>query len=131
MTEKKTPQQPGTPGRGGKQTDEAIHDRQMIEARFRDMQATFRQRAMVLFKLIVTAIVVTQANRALPILISTVVPTHSATAAACSVAPKTSIRAAGANDLTSTVSPAPRRRPSGRSASRCTSLLAASAARWW
>ena len=41
----------------GEQTEEAVQDRALIEARFRDMQATFNQRAMLLFKLIVTAIV--------------------------------------------------------------------------
>lgn len=41
----------------GKKTDEAVQDRTVIEARFRDMQATFNQRAMLLFKLMVTAIV--------------------------------------------------------------------------
>ena len=42
---------------GAETTEGALADRNMIEARFRDMQATFRERAKVLFKLIVTAII--------------------------------------------------------------------------
>ncbi len=43
--------------KGAKKTEEALEDRTMLEARFRDMQATFRERAMLIFKLIALAII--------------------------------------------------------------------------
>lgn len=42
---------------GGKSLETAVDERSEIEARFRDMQDTFRRRAMMIFKLMVTAIV--------------------------------------------------------------------------
>jgi len=43
--------------KGGKELESRVEERQDIEARFRDMQDTFRRRAMMIFKLMVTAIV--------------------------------------------------------------------------
>jgi hypothetical protein len=42
---------------GGTKTQEAVEDRDLLEARFRDMQATFAERAQLLFKLLVAAVV--------------------------------------------------------------------------
>ncbi len=43
--------------KGGKDLEAKVEERSDIEARFRDMQDTFRRRAMMIFKLMVTAIV--------------------------------------------------------------------------
>jgi hypothetical protein len=42
---------------GAESVNDAVADRNLVQARFKDMQATFRQRAVTLFKLIVAAII--------------------------------------------------------------------------